>query len=208
MSGRIITARHGRPDLCRRQRISAKGYGEWWKMYEKSGLVAEEGPPAPLVDLASGATTVLSSTIPRAIETAQHVTKNSREVPQDSLFVEAPLPPPPIPWLRLRAGTWGVVSRFFWAFGYKYPDTETNDEAWRRVGLAAERLIEEAQKGDVLLCAHGYFNWMLDRHLRHKKGWERVAHYGENDYWSYRIYLPPEKADEQLEQEPAALTAS
>ncbi len=206
MTGRIITARHGRPDLCRRQRISAAGYGTWWQMYEKSGLVAEEGPPASLVDLASQAETVLSSNITRAIETAAHVTKGKREVAQDPLFVEAPLPPPPVPWIKLRPGTWGVISRFFWAFGYNVDGMESNDEAWQRISKAADKLIDHAQKGDVLVCAHGYFNWMLDRHLRHKRGWERVGHSGENDYWSHRIYQPPaieNSATEDLSTAPA-----
>ena len=120
--------------------------------------------------LLRGAKTVLSSTLPRAIETARHATGASREVPADSIFVEAPLPPPPVPFLKLRPGTWGVISRSFWFWGYAPAGVETHMQAWGRVRNITARLSDHAEKGDVLLCAHGYLNWMIDRRLK-KEGW-------------------------------------
>lgn len=177
-------------------RISAADYGAWWMQYDESGLHPDEQPPQSLIDLASGAATVLSSTLPRAIETARHATKGEREVPADPIFVEAPLPPPPVPWLKLSPKSWGVVSRTFWFFGYAPSGVENHAAAWRRVDEIAVRLIDLAEKGDVLLCAHGYLNWMIDRRLR-AMGWRRVGREGGNHYWSWRIYAPkraPESA--------------
>ncbi|MEO0400097.1 MAG: histidine phosphatase family protein [Pseudomonadota bacterium] len=189
MAGRIITARHGRPDLARDKKITAKEYGPWWAAYDQSGLVPGEDPPDSLVKLAASATTVLSSTLPRAIETAARLTNDAREVPADPLYVEAPLPPPPVPLLKLRPGPWGVVSRSFWFFGYAPAGVETHPETWRRVRKIADRLEAYSADGDVLLCAHGYLNWMIDRHLR-KNGWARTDREGANNYWSWRIYEP------------------
>ncbi|MEE2690954.1 MAG: histidine phosphatase family protein [Pseudomonadota bacterium] len=187
MSGRIITARHGRPNLARDLTISAREYGDWWARYDASGLHPDEAPPEALVALAGKAATVLSSTLPRAIETAREVTGGAREVPADPIFVEAPLPPPPVPWLKMRPGQWGVVSRAFWVLGYAPEGVESCAETWKRVDRIAERLEALAQGGDVLLCAHGFLNWMIDRRLR-RGGWRRSAHDGGHHYWSWRVY--------------------
>ena len=188
MTGMIITARHGRPDVDRTVRITAREYGPWWANYDLAGLAPGQEPPQGLIDIASNAELVLSSTLPRAIETASKVVQGKRDVPQDSIFVEAPLPPPPVPGLKLTPTTWGVISRSFWFFGFAPDGVENHWAAQRRVRAATDRLIQEAQGGgDVLLCAHGYFNWMVHRHII-KCGWELVEHQGHNHYWSYRAY--------------------
>ncbi|MEM9495163.1 MAG: histidine phosphatase family protein [Pseudomonadota bacterium] len=199
MSGRIITARHGRPDLSRDPWISAREYGDWWTRYDASGLHPDERPPASLIDLAKNAEKVLSSTLPRAIETASQATKGERDVPANALFVEAPLPPPPFPsWMKLRPGAWGVVSRTLWFCGFAPPGVENHSQAWDRVRQVTALLAEEAERGDVLLCAHGYLNWMIDRQLR-KENWTRVQRDGGNRYWSWRIYEPPAGLAERAE---------
>lgn len=147
MTGRIITVRHGRPDLSRDQKITAREYGDWWKRYDASGLAPEERPPESLIRLAAGAQTVLSSTLPRAIETAAQATDGRCEVPADPIYVEAPLPPPPVPFLKLRPGAWGVVSRTFWFLGYAPAGVENHVETWGRVRKITARLAEHAANG-------------------------------------------------------------
>ena len=202
MSGRIITARHGMPNMNREVRITAREYGRWWARYDESGLAPGEEPPQSLVDLASECEVVLCSTLPRAIETADKIVDDARIVPQDALFIEAPLPPPPVPWIRLSPTAWGRISRAFWFLGYSPKETESHRGARRRVREIADQLMERARGGDdVLLCAHGYLNWMFDRHIR-RRGWERIVHEGENEYWSYRAY-----ARRAPKAEPARVTA-
>ncbi len=190
MSGRIITVRHGLPDQDRNVRITAREYGDWWAGYDRSGLAPGQTPPAELFDLAAQAATVVSSTLPRAIETAEMLTRGAREIRHDPIYVEAPLPPPPTPFLRLRPGAWGVVSRSFWFWGYAPNRVENHFAAWRRVAQVASRLIDLSAAGDVMLCGHGYLNWMLDRRLR-KVGWRKSAHAGRNHYFSWRVYEHP-----------------
>ena len=189
MSGRIFTARHGEPAMDRTVRITAKQYGEWWANYDLAGLKPGQVPPDSLVRVAEGCDVVLSSTLPRAIETAAQLVGDTRKVPQDPMFVEAALPPPPIPsFVKLSPIGWGRVSRTFWFLGYAPNGVENHSAARRRVRSIADRLIEHATSGQsVLLCAHGYLNWMIDGHLK-KRGWARVAHEGENNYWSWRGY--------------------
>lgn len=189
MAGRIITVRHGRPDLSRDLRISSREYGDWWARYDESGLHPDERPPAALVEIAAGARTILTSTLPRAIETAREIVGEDRPVAADPLFVEAPLPPPPVPALRLSPSTWGVVSRLFWYFGYAPTGVESHGETRARVRQITAHLADQARSGDVLLCAHGYLNWMIDQRLR-KQGWVRTERGGGNYYWSWRIYEP------------------
>jgi len=204
MSGRIITARHGRPNLSRDVRIRAADFGAWWAQYDESGLHPDETPPQSLIDIAARATTVLSSTLPRAIETARHATGGAREVPADPMFVEAPLPPPPVPFLKLSPTSWGVISRSFWFLGYAPGGVENHFEAWARVDEIASRLIDYAADGDVLLCAHGYLNWMIDRKLR-SAGWRRAGREGGNHYWSWRTYEPAaERTASRTANAPAA----
>ncbi len=190
MSGRIITARHGRPSLSRDLRVTSREFGDWWLRYDESGLHPDDAPPEALLRLAKGAKTVLSSTLPRAIETAHQLTLGARRVSADPIYVEAPLPPPPAPsWIKLRPGQWGVVSRIFWLFGYAPTGVESHAEARRRVEEIVGRLEEQAKDGDVLLCAHGFLNWMIDRRLP-REGWRRVGRAGGDHYWSWRIYEP------------------
>lgn len=161
----------------------------WWAQYDESGLHPDEEPPQSLIDIASNAETVLSSTLPRAIETARHATKGEREAPADPMYVEAPLPAPPVPFLKLSPTTWSVISRSFWFLGYAPGGIESHREAWTRVDEIRDRLINHAARGDVLLCAHGYLNWMIDRKLR-ASGWRRADREGGNHYWSWRTYEP------------------
>lgn len=190
MTGRIITARHGRPDLARDLRITARDFGNWWAQYDASGLAPDQRPPEGLIELASNAHTVLSSTLPRAIETARQASGAERVIPADPIFVEAPLPPPPVPFLKLSPSTWGVISRSFWFWGFAPEGVETHTQSWKRVRKIAARLADYAQDGDVLLCAHGYLNWMIDQQMR-REGWVRTERDGGNHYWSWRIYEPP-----------------
>ncbi len=188
MAGEIITVRHGRPALSRRVILSAQDYGEWWQKYDESGLMTGQIPPDSLLELTRHATQMFSSTMPRAIETANFLTADNIPVQIEVLFVEAPLPPPPWPnWIKMSPQFWGATSRVYWNAGYVTPGMETKAEAWRRVDKIIDRLSENLKDGRVVLCAHGYLNWMIDRRLR-ARGLTRIEHNGGHKYWSYRRY--------------------
>lgn len=188
MTGQIITVRHGRPALSRRVIFSANGYGEWWQKYDEGGLYSGQTPPDRLMEAASTAVRVYASIMPRAIETAEMIAGDKSLVKSDPLFVEAPLPPPPWPdWLKLSPRFWGVISRLYWNFGYVIGDMETKDQAWVRVDRILDKLIEDAASGDVVMCAHGYLNWMIARRAN-ARGIKCREWHGGNKYWSFRRY--------------------
>lgn len=186
--GRIVLARHGEPSLDRRVKITARSYHDWWQRYQESGLKDGETPPPVLIDLARSSEILLSSTLRRSRETAAAIA-DGRFVLADEVFVEAPLPAPPVPLIRFTPRTWGGVSRIVWWLGYA-AGGESRREAEVRAERAADYLIDHAASGaNVLLCAHGWFNRMAGRVLRDRR-WRRTYDGGDH-YWAHRTYEPP-----------------
>lgn len=185
--GAIILARHGEPALSRKCLLSADQYAEWWGRYEQGGLRLDQVPPSALVDLARSVDEIHASTRRRARESAAAVA-GRRDVFLDPLYIEAPLPPPPLAaWFKMPPRLWGVLSRLSWHVLDQHQGQESRREAEHRAALAADQLIEASTKGrDVLLLAHGYFNHMVGRELR-ARGWQITLDQGFK-YWSQRRF--------------------
>ena len=191
MAGAVILARHGEPALSRRVTLTAAGYREWWARYEEGGLKAGQAPPPGLLAMARAADAVVSSTRERSIQSARAIAEG-RDVRSDPLFVEAPLPSPPLPaWFRLSPRWWGVLSRFcWWAFNF-HDGQESLAEAEARARRAANDLADRAVAGEeVVLIAHGFFNAMIGRALT-ARGWRKTLDQGYR-YWSARRFEPPQ----------------
>lgn len=185
--GTIHMARHGQPDIDRRTPITAAAYHDWWARYQETTLMPGEHPPDQLVQIAGFASHLIASPLPRAQETMARVARGRPSL-TDEIFVEAPLPAPPVPLLKLSPRVWGGVSRVFWWCGY-CDGQESRKEAECRAERAADRLVDlAAEGGDVLLCAHGWFNRMTGKVLR-ERGWKRT-HDGGDSYWAWRSYVP------------------
>lgn len=187
--GRIIIARHGKPEKDREvgPRINSAEYLEWWASYERASLKDDgQGPSANLLAATKNAPFINTSIRPRAIQTAQAIA-NGREVRQDPIFIEAPLPPPDWPsYIKMLPKRWNVISRVSWCFGNS-GGQESQVDARIRAGLAAEKLIEQASSGeDSVLAAHGWFNRMMRPELK-RRGW-KCRKDGGDSYWSFRIY--------------------
>jgi broad specificity phosphatase PhoE len=185
--GAIVLTRHGEPDLSRKVRLDAAGYAAWWARYEGTGLKPGQSAPADLAALARNAI-VLCSTRPRAIESGRLVTAGEA-FETDAALIEAPLPPPNWPgWLKLAPWTWGVVARSWWWFFDHHAGQETRAQAEARAEAAADRLIDLAGQGrDVMVIAHGFFNFMIGRALR-RRGWRQTKGQAYR-YWSSRRFL-------------------
>jgi broad specificity phosphatase PhoE len=186
--GVITLARHGEPNISRKVRLSSAEYAAWWGRYEETGLRPGQSAPARLRAAAEAAGLVLCSTRPRAIESARAVA-GEREVEIDIRFIEAPLPPPHWPpWFRLSPRHWGVVSRFWWWFFNHHDGQERRKAAQIRADEAADYLMAMARAGeDVVLIAHGFFNFMIGRSLQ-RRGWSLVENQG-HKYWAARRYV-------------------
>lgn len=183
-SGLITIARHGQPDANRETRLDWRGYEDWWdNIYQTAGLVAGQDAPARLREAADASHTVFASTLPRSIETAQAAAPG-RDLRIEPCFIEAELPPPTMPG-RYMAKTWGVFARCSWWMGWAR-GRESRPEAEARAAMAVATLVEAAQDGPILACAHGWFNRMMRPHLR-AAGWHCI-HDGGDTYWSCRQY--------------------
>ncbi len=184
--GRIIVVRHGRPVVIPKEGppMGWRDYRDWWATYEESSLKEGQSCPEALLREISDDAIILSSARPRAMQTAGHIGRG-RAVKHDSMFNEAPLPPPRLAG-QLRPKNWNKIARLLWMLGHSGGEEHVRD-AKRRAARAAAHLVETAGEGrDVVLAAHGWFNRMLRPHLK-KHGWENV-HDGGDKYWSYRIY--------------------
>jgi broad specificity phosphatase PhoE len=169
-TGAITLARHGRPALSRKVMLSATDYGRWWGEYEVLGLRPGQTAPESLKATARSAGQVLSSTRKRSIETAELVCEG-RSFVSDPTLIEAPLPAPAWPeWLRLPPVVWGFICRFIWWWFDHHGTEESKREAEKRAEMAADRLVELAADGEVLVLAHGFFNAMIERVLK-RRGW-------------------------------------
>lgn len=190
MAGAVILARHGEPALSRQVTLTALGYRDWWARYEEGGLKAGQTPPASLIAMAAAAGTLMCSSRERARQSAAAIA-GGRPVACEALFIEAPLPSPPAPsWVRFSPRWWGVVSRFWWQVFDYHDGQETYAQACVRAVRAADVLIARAAAdGDVVLVAHGYFNFMIGRELV-ARGWRRTLNQGFR-YWSARRFEPP-----------------
>ena len=185
--GAIILARHGEPALSRKVKLSAREYRDFWAQYEVLGILPGQTPPEKLAQFAAAAGTLVSSTRLRSIESAAALA-GGRQVVQHDVLIEAPLPPPPWPdWIRLSPSVWGFLARFWWWFFNHHEGQETRVAAETRAGDAAELLIGYAERGeDVVVLAHGFFNFMIGRALR-RRGWKLKSSEGYK-YWSTRRF--------------------
>lgn len=185
--GAIILARHGEPALSRKVKLTAAEYREFWASYELLGILPGQTPPKQLLDFVEGCGAVVSSTRLRAMESAKAIA-GVREIAHHDLLIEAPLPPPSLPgWIRMSPSLWGFLARVWWWFFNHSEGQETRSEAEERADKAAGLLIGLAAGGeDVVVLAHGFFNFMVGRSLR-KLGWKLVSSEGYK-YWSMRRF--------------------
>ena len=189
VTGAIILIRHGRPALSRKVLLSAGEYRAWWARYEDGGLLPSQCAPADVVETAHQAAMIATSTRRRAIESAA-LAAPGRPLVSETIFIEAPLPPPPLPfWLKLSPRIWGFVTRFLWWFFNVHFDEESRVAAETRASHAADRLVELAANGDVVLFAHGFFNLMIARAFQ-ARGWRYIKNNGWK-YWSTKRFDPP-----------------
>jgi len=186
-TGAVILARHGEPAISRKVRLSAQEYRSFWARYEVMGILPGQAPPALLRQCVEGAGEMITSTRLRSIESAQALAPG-REFARHEMLIEAPLPPPSLPsFIRLSPRIWGFLARCWWWFFNHHEGAETRREAEARADEAARMLAAKAAEGhDVVVLAHGFFNYMIGRSLR-RMGWRMTASQGFK-YWSTRRF--------------------
>jgi hypothetical protein len=189
-AGAIVLARHGEPALSRKVKLNAAEYRRFWATYEVLGLLPGQSPPKLLTAFVERCGALVASTRLRSIESAEKLAQG-RAFAQEALLVEAPLPPPNWPgWIRLSPSLWGFIARLWWWYFDHHEGQETRSQAEVRADEAAAMLERLASQGeDVVVLAHGFFNFMIGRSLK-KRGW-RLVHSEGWKYWSMRRFVRP-----------------
>jgi len=182
---RIILIRHGQPDIQISPRTSHHEFRVYIDAYEEAGLDPDSVPPEELQDLVGELSAVFTSGRRRAHDSARALAPHA-ELIADPLFAEAPLASPPIPMLRMKVPKWAVVARILWHAGY-HPEIENYRRAKHRAAAAADVLVARANRdGVTALVAHGYFNLIIGRELRHRGFAKSGTHRAR--FWNSVIY--------------------
>ena len=154
---RIVLVRHGEPDLAVAQRISGSEIATFLKAYDSAPLASSSEPSDRLRFLAHNATVICSS-LPRSIESAQRCGVVPKIV--DPCFAESIPPHFRTKKLSMTPKQWLLLSRILWLGGFSLHG-ESLRVARKRAKRAAQILVEEAKKRDVVLFGHGLFNIMI-----------------------------------------------
>jgi broad specificity phosphatase PhoE len=166
----IVLARHGRPNLHVNPWawMTPRQAQSLIAAYANAGIVVETVPVATL-DTARASGVVVSSMVPRSIQSARALNL-AGPVLSESLFDEPGPPSWTWPFPKLPLWFWGLIFRLAW-FGRLPTNTEPLAEASVRAGKAAQRLIALArERGSVFLMGHAMMNVLIARHLT-AAGW-------------------------------------
>ena len=182
---KIILVRHGEPAFDMSQTIHRNDWATGLDAYDDAGLKSDSHPPQTLHAVIKHSARVLSSHLPRAMESAQRLRPGAKCISSE-LFREAPLPrqlPVPFP---CSAKTGAIITRLLWFMGYA-GGAESHRQARQRATDATQQLIEHARTtGSVLLVGHGIFNLFIARRLL-SQGWSGPKRH-QSRYWGCSVY--------------------
>jgi len=182
VSKTIILMRHGQPRMATTENISMLEMKNWIEQYNRSEIIRNPAPDASQ-QLAAAATTVVSSSAPRALTSIEVLGLKPAVV--DALFCETQLPHGGWRFPRLAPFTWAFIFRILWLCGYS-SGVESFCAAKQRASATAQRLQSLAGDRPVLLLDHGVMNRMIARRLQ-ASGWTCQQRSGSR-YWSASVY--------------------
>lgn len=196
----IILVRHGKPALSRKVRLTWQEFRDWWGEYDLGGIKPGQRPPKKVRAWATHADFIVSSPLPRAVESAELAAGREPDALLPGL-IEAALPSPPLGGLRLRPKSWGTVARILWYIGYS-DGMESHREARARANQVCEELEAYASGGKIVyVSAHGWFNRMVKGSLM-ARGWRCKSQNGDL-HWSFRRMVRETMGDKDQKESQA-----
>lgn len=149
--------------------------------YDAAGIHADAHPPEALIRLASTATHLITSDLPRALGSARRL-GSPRAILSSELLRESPLSIPN--WeIRMPLGLWGMLISVAWFYRIAR-GTDMSDAERERTSAAADWLVGMADaKSTLLAVTHGAFRRMLARDLT-TRGWACAERQGGYRNWS------------------------
>ena len=179
----INLLRHGRPDIDRKERITAAEFHPWMERYDRSRVA--DRPPQEVKSRSLQCHHIVCSDLPRSLHSADLLGVEADLV--EPLFREAELPSFVFGGPRVAAGNFSMLARVTWLCGHSR-DCESYRAARCRAEEGADRLIELALSyRQVLLVGHGMMNWLVGRVLK-KQHWRSLRSARANKYWGLSSY--------------------
>jgi broad specificity phosphatase PhoE len=186
----LTLVRHGRSSHAETAWVDAHGLLRWRAAYDEAGIASDSAPPAALVSVASRGATIVASTLPRAVASAERLSTGAgrREpVLQSALLREIELPLPTIDGIRLPLAGWATLTGVRLLGETLRPGTR--DAASARLAeveraRAAAAWLDQlvVARGPVLVVTHAAFRSYLARALL-ATGW-RGPRFGAMGHWS------------------------
>lgn len=182
----IVLIRHGEPMLQHRGWKKRHEVIQYVKQYDSVDVYAPSFIPLTLVP--NELNVIHTSSIRRAVSTAEQVFQQDQLLQSDTLFREFERKIFSFPNLKLPLRFWLLGSRALWYIGLNDRGIESRRSAKQRVQKAADVLEQDALKNrNAVLVAHGLFNHYLEKYLN-KRGWKTVYN-GGNGYLSQKMLV-------------------
>ena len=184
--GRLVLVRHGRVDCASpRGLVDAAGVERWREAYDRCGLRTSDPPPKKLVRMAREAHHILSSDLPRALESAERIAPG-RKITASPLLRETPLPIPALAW-RLPFAAWALAVHLRWGRQIA-AGSEASVAELERAGAAAAWLGDTVADGQTaLVVTHGAFRRLLGQALA-TRGWRAAPGMRRYHPWSTWVF--------------------
>ncbi|MBY0264425.1 MAG: histidine phosphatase family protein [Holosporales bacterium] len=160
---KITLIRHGKPDTKYSGLFTWREFQAWLRHYETAKLKEKPSPVS-----ASGAK-VLTSTLPRAIETARALYPRA-DIETFAIFDSVPVPVFPIPLVKWPLQRWIHLNRCLYQLSF--PASEEWLWDTRKRARKAAKFLEDWAKefGEVILVGHGCMNALIAKNLL-RAGW-------------------------------------
>lgn len=179
---RIVLVRHGRSRHVHAGWIDASGFHRWREAYEAAGIDERDAPAADLQAVASTAGIVVSSDVPRAIESAKRLAPG-REITISPILHELELAPPNLR-VRLPMAAWALAFGVRWLIRAALRRPHESPAEVRRARDAAQWLGNLAEThGTVVAVTHHSFRALLSRRLI-EQGWRCEIPRKRMSHWS------------------------
>ena len=178
---KIYLVRHGEMDIKLKGWMNVLGYAKLLRKYNRAGIITNKKSSTIVSHIIKPDAKYFSSDFPRAAQTAIEVLTTGN-ITQDKLFREIDLPIIKFPIIT-NYYIWRTLSRFIWLISIR--NKQNFWKSRKRVSMAALKLMDEAEKHDVVLFGHGMMNTLLALELK-LNGWK--CHIPIlNNYWNVII---------------------
>lgn len=182
---KIVLARHGKSKIEDYKKTSPRGFGDWIRHYDNTGIDTTHAPTEKIIFEAKQTEFVVCSNLKRSLESASLIGIEVVDL-ECSGFREAGMPYGNWNILRMTPKAWSVIFRVMWLLGYS-SNTESFKEAKTRSKECAKKLMALAERhSSVLLVGHGIMNRLIAKELI-SLGWQGPPSPGKK-YWEFGVY--------------------